>query len=466
MFAPLPVAMEKLEFALQSLNAVAIQTPPPIMDLGRRLRAIYERQRPQGYQLLSKSDWRQLPYALWLKGAPALTDTDPSLVNRYWTEALPAACSHNPRRTRRWLTPLFFTYCETFAPADPGFQAFAQNFRQVLEAAIGPMAEKLRAMHAGMAFFDPEHAAQGLASLLFVKDSASIDTLMAEELLWPGFPDTPLGMAVLRAGLQLSPEQLRQPTTVFRLLSWIKRLPATVVKTEMRVLLANALLLTWWPLRKVDESVKNTLVEFFVREYGDPRLASPRHYQWEGVEPQALTVLTHWLTGNTLQGFVKILERTADETWRYRQKFWMAYYDQGHVEEAWLALGRDAQVAALGVSHLVQQSPGMRYGRLEGGAAANQSVLLLRIGDMVFTEWSHNGSLRAYKEGEWATPRFYQPRYDGNDLRELQSLDFHEGQHMRPELPHKYPEKGWWQRKARDMIHRHTGVYLPDREIM
>lgn len=80
----------------------------------------------------------------------------------------------------------------------------------------------------------------------------------------------------------------------------------------------------------------------------------------------------------------------------------MAYYDAGHIEEAWLALGWDARTVA---KKLQVDERGMGFGRLEGGAAPNQSVLLLKIGHLVFTEWSHNGSLRAYVDGERGTPR-------------------------------------------------------------
>ena len=77
MFAPLPTKMEKLEAVLLHIHAVTLQTPPPFVEIGKKLRTTYEHQRAQDYQLLSKSDWRQLPYALWVKGMPALYETDP-----------------------------------------------------------------------------------------------------------------------------------------------------------------------------------------------------------------------------------------------------------------------------------------------------------------------------------------------------------------------------------------------------
>ena len=463
MFSPLPVVMEALESALHKINAVTMQQPPLVLEIGQRLRLIYERQRPENYQSLSRSEWRQLPYALWLDGSPSLMSTDFVLVDRYWSEVLPAALSDGPRRARRWLMPLFFVYCTAFLPGDPEFKVFALKLRDVLYLATGPVAEKMRGMNDLLRFFEPDHVPDSLASLLFLESATPTQTLMADHLLWPGFFATRLGDAVFSAALNFSEEQLRQSATVMRLLEWLKNFPVSVVKSDFRVPFANALLRPWWPHRKVDIFIKKSLVDFFLREYGDPRGLRQRHYQWDGVDQYALTVIKHWLTGETLRGFFNILERTADETWNFRGKFWMAYYAQGRIEEAWLVLGRTAQEEARVV---FTQDSVMRYGRFERGAEPKQSVLLMRIGDLVFTEWSHNGSLRAYKAGDANAPVFYHHSYDGHELKAGLSLDFHNGLNMRPELSHRHSELGTWQRKARDMIHCHTGVYLSDSQIV
>ena len=125
MFSPVPVAMEAFEAVLQRINAVTMKMPPPMMEVGRRLRLIYERQRSENYQLLSRSEWRQLPYSIWLDGLPSLMRTDSVLVDRYWNEVLPAALNDGPRRARRWLMPLFFVYCEAFVLDDLEFKVFA-----------------------------------------------------------------------------------------------------------------------------------------------------------------------------------------------------------------------------------------------------------------------------------------------------------------------------------------------------
>lgn len=455
--------MEKLEAVLLQLDAVTVQAPPPFVEIGKKLRMAYERQRAQNYQLLSKSEWRQLPYALWVKGMPALYEIDPRLLTRYWSEVLPEALQSSPRRAKRWIMPLFFVYCNAFDLESIAFRGFAAKLRQILQTAQGSVAAKLREMDDRQDFFKPARAPASFASLFFTLHYIREDELMDDHLLWAGFEGTELGVAILRAGLQLPSDRLRAPATVQRVMHWVQKMPAPVVKTDLRIAFADGLLLPWRRDRKMQDGLKKMLLKFFLQQYGDPRFLHHAHYQWEGVNPDAVNVMHYLLTGDTLRGFMKILERTADDIWRYRQKFWMAYYDAGHIEEAWMVLGAHAQIAAKSTNAAaVPQS----FGRLEGGALPHQSVLLLRIGDLVFSEWSHSGSLRAYREGDPAAPDFYQSSYHGQKLREAQSLDFHGGMNKNPQLTHSHSESGTWQRKARDMIRQRTGIFLSDREIL
>lgn len=463
MFSPLPLVMSKLEDAVRLLDDIGLQPPPPdMMDMGSRLRRVYAQARATSYDELSSSELRKLPYAYWVDDEPTLAMTDPELVRLYWTIHLSDAVQSSPRRAKRWLSPLFFVYSEHFLHKDLMFTQFADGIVKALRSAQGAFADKLRELHRTHRLFSPEDAPSQLSHYFFLDQAKTIDQLLQDILFWPGFVSSGLGNSTFRWGLSLSGERLREAQTVLRLIDWSRRCPAPVVKTGLRVAFAEGLLRPWVGQRPSD-FLKNTLVDFFLKEYGDPRFEGPRHYQWDGVSQQAMGVLLNWLTGDTLRGFMKLLQRTADEIWHYRQKFWMAYYEKGYIDEAWMALGDNAFWEA---KRLSMDEKGMGSGRLEGGAASNQSVLLLKIGGMVFTEWSHNGSLRAYREGSGEAPPFYKKTYDGNDLRQATSMDFHDGMNMNPELRHMNSQGGTWQRKARDFIRRNTGVYLGDREIL
>lgn len=455
--------MVKLEAAVSQMDDVVVKPPPPMIEIGKRLRLAFERSRPTGYADLSRSELRKLPFAYWLSGEPCLINTDPDLVRLYWTVYLPEALQSNPRRVKRWLSPLFFTYCERFDSSSAEFRDFATNLLTSIQQGQGLFAEKLRYMHRTYDFFNISQVTSKLAESLFLGHQKTIDAQMVDVLLWPRFAESGLGHAVFKAGLFLPVHCYRETQTILRLMEWNKRLPSEVVKTDLRVPFADALL-GHWGREKPAQPIKNVLIEFFMRFYGDPRLAGHRQFQWQGVSPQATGAFLNWLTGDTLRGFMKVLEITADDIWEYRQKFWMAYYEKGYIDEAWLALGRDAlgEVRRL----TTHEKGGMGHGTLEGGAAKNQSVLLLKMGNLLFVEWSHNGSLRAYEYGLKHTPQLYQRSYSGEDLRVEPSMDFHDGWNMNPSLVHSHSDKGTWQRKARDFIRAQTGVTMSDREIL
>lgn len=455
--------MSKLEAAVQLMDDPGLQPPPPdMLDIGERLRKVYARARATTYADLTRSELRKLPYAYWSNSAPVLTQVEIDLVRQYWEIHLPEALKSNPRRAKRWLAPLFFIYCECFSQSNSEFLDFARRLVSAIQLAEGLFAQKLQTLQRDFRFFIPSEAPGKLAGHFFLGRAKTLDGLLQDLHLWPGFLASDFGSAVFRAGLVVSADNLRDAQTVHRLMDWSKRMPASLVKTPFRVLYANALL-SCWAGHKPADSLKNILIDYFLKQYGDPRFQSHLHYQWDGVSQQAKGVILNWLTGDTLRGFMKLLQRTADDIWQYRQKFWMAYYERGYIDEAWMALGDHAWWAA---QSLKTDQKGMGCARLDGGAASNQSVLLLKIGGLVFTEWSHNGSLRAYRDGGPQAPNLYQSSYHGSDLRAATSLDFHDGLNMNPELRHMNAEGGTWQRKARDFIRRQTNVHLSDSEIL
>ena len=303
-----------------------------------------------------------------------------------------------------------------------------------------------------------------LAHYFFLSEDKELEHSIAHLKIWPSFVESALGNAIFKAGLALPAEKLRVTPAVSRLLDWAEHQPAHVVRTELRVDFANHMLTPWKNHRPAD-FLKNKLMDFFTGSdgYGDPRLPSNLNYQWADVSNEAKGVMLHWLTGDTLRVFMKVLQKTADEIWQYREKFWMAYYERGCIDEAWVALGDDALKE---VKKLSIDQKHFGNGRLISGASKKHTVLILKMGDLIFTEWSHNGSLRAYRTDNPDAPRLYLKYYHGHELRRVTSLDFHDGSNMNPELRHMNSEMGTWQRTARSFISKHTGVYLVDRDIL
>ena len=448
--------------AVQNLRRVSIENPPDIASIAQRLRKQYRKSRTAGYRDLPLGLIRKLPYAYFVPGQDCLTEQEPELVRMYWQEFLPAAMDQ-PRRAKRWFTPLFFMYCQDFNPVAVEFRTYAQNVLNALGIGAGDASiERMRDLQKRLSFFQPNLVGPLLGSSLLNTGKRVLDGLEAN-LLWPESLNTRLVEHAFASALSLGPQAMMRPEAIDRVLDW-SRNAAQPRYPHLRISLANSMLLPWDRARAPD-SIKSKLVTYFVKHYHDPRLLGPANpgHQWQGVSQDAVATVRRWLAGDTLRGFLQILQRTADEIWQYREKFWMAYYDAGYVEEAWLVLGDQA---ALQARQIFGNQPSMTYGRFTGGATPQQSVLLLKIGGLVFSEWSHNGSLRAYRDNDPKAPRLYDQRYHGVDLRDPVSLDFHRGQNERPQLTHAASSYGTWQRKARDFINRETNQYLSDRAIV
>jgi hypothetical protein len=174
---------------------------------------------------------------------------------------------------------------------------------------------------------------------------------------------------------------------------------------------ARALLRAWLvgrgePASALQELVCRALLSWLK----DPRL---RPQRWVGVGERETALVRHWLARASLDLFFKLIDQHAlDAQWRYRHAFWLAYLEKGAISDAWLALGRDAGDSAAAIREL-----GGAYGRLRGrGVTANQSALLLRIGPLVISEFTHNGKLRIWPT-EWRNaPQLGRLEYIRDDL--------------------------------------------------
>jgi hypothetical protein len=463
MFQPLPESFPSIEAIATRLAAGSrIRAIPDTRSMARRLRDAYARARVDGYRSLRRNEYRKLPYAYFLNGEPSLVELHPALVQRYWEKAA-AQMVGRASSANRWLTPLLHVYCSQFDSQGGDFRALAEGIAAVLREARGPVSQTLQRLQSELYFLEPAAVARNIAA-----DAAgrggSADSWRQGRNLPEGFFVSKLGAAAFREMLRL-PIELRRDTEVVRvILSWASSQNPKPPAEPLRVPFADALLGPWVQ-RNPEENLRRELVHSFTRSdsYGDPRLRLRAAYQWSGVSEPALSVIKRWLAGDTLRAFVQILERTADEIWEYRQKFWMAYFERGYIDDAWLALGDKA----MREFRRDYRGGGRACGSLSG-AMHNQSVLLLKLGDLVFQEWSHDGSLRAYKEGSRECPTLYQTEYTASDLRGRRSLNLHprDSENMYPQLRHFRSAEGGWQRKARDFIRRETGVYLTDQEIL
>ncbi len=462
-YAKLPEGFPRLRQIAERVSDMTPIRKPDTTSLGLRLRRLFDQESQRGYEGIRPIHLRRLPYAYYLDGLVPLYSEHPELVRRYWLTELPIALGSSTRRARRWLTPLLLTYIDRFNPVGTDFADFSKSLRAAVNEAdaSGDMLGLVREAQNDYRFLEPAVVAESLAARIrdnFKQGRNPFPPL----LLKLNIVDTPLGVAVLRAFLDDRQNDFRDRSVIAGVLSWASQQSTPIGKSSNRARFAERLLLAWENSAPPDD-LRRTLTDFLVRHFTDPRIGGNRQVNWHGISPQAINVLMRWLAGDTLRAFMNILERTADEIWEYRRTFWMAYYEAGHVDEVWLALGKDARIHARNVESLAKSRS---YGSLAGGGVQREhSVLLIKIGGLVFSEWSHNGSLRAHQEDDTAAPKLYRSEYDGDDLRSAGSMDFHDRRLQLPQLAHHGSDYGYWQRIARDFIKKHTGIYLKDSEI-
>ena len=183
--------------------------------------------------------------------------------------------------------------------------------------------------------------------------------------------------------------------------------------------------------------------EYFIQ---DPRLNS---VQWDEI-PESKEIMIRWKIQRTLENFFDLLDyiaqtdEDANRMWERRKKFIETYYQHGHISGAWFVLGRNAY--SMRDKFLKPEEKG--YGKIiSKNVESKHSVLLLKIGDFVISEWSHNGRVRGWQHGSPSCPSLYELEYFANDLRNSSSV-------------FDFIHSGNWESRLSQEIYNKTGINL------
>ena len=173
----------------------------------------------------------------------------------------------------------------------------------------------------------------------------------------------------------------------------------------------SALLLPFESRKPVAE-LEKCIREFTLRHVGDPRIGASR---WQGLEKER-QIMLRWLAKVTLDQFFRLLAETAqrDDHWEDRKQFWSYYLERGAVSDAWIILGPSAQWKVVSNANKLQGS----YGCLERAQDKSQSALLMKVGNVVVAEWTHNSTCAFWVNDNTAAPHLYLHKYTRDNLKD------------------------------------------------
>lgn len=196
--------------------------------------------------------------------------------------------------------------------------------------------------------------------------------------------------------------------------------------------------------------IKNRIENFLLERFGDPRA---NRLRWSKVGEDEVGVLSRWLTKESFELLMQVLSSTNNTgQWKDRAKFWGHYIDHEFVSEVWVVFGPDAYRQAIRLVKEGEIKSRSAFGVLEKeNIQPIHSAILMKIGDLIVSEWTHDGKIRIYSSSNPRKPKFYSTRYSPNSIRDDSSPDF-----VKVHL-------GAWEYDVETYIYRATNIPGPSR---
>lgn len=409
----------------------------------------------EGVSACAPKDMRDAPWLLWHQKEPL------ALVSGVLDAVLEQA-SREPRTLRM----LIFAWLQSFDRAGYRMRETGAAIAGLIAANNDLRFNSWRSAHQKAVLFDAERGPEVFARWL-VAGPEPVGAILAAS----GFDDPVRAVSGYMRAVQfelltLAPA-LIGGSSGFLMLERVKGFLIREAKlrfddAETWGAMARGLLGAWMEEGKRAEDVARREVQILLlRHLGDPRIRKDR---WQPAGTKATGLMKRWLARASLKAFFDLIsEHAPDRQWVFRSAFWSACLDKGAIDDAWLALGKQVHSSARSITEL-----GRAFARLEAaGASADHAVLLLRLGDTVFCEWSHVGKLRAWPV-EWPNaPRLGEMTYNRDELTN-KSLPFppnptygSRGSTSGSEgLRHFNGESNYWQGSAAALLRQRIGLQL------
>ena len=226
--------------------------------------------------------------------------------------------------------------------------------------------------------------------------------------------------------------------------------------TALRGAVGRALLLPWLDGGPAPAAAQREMVRgFLLEQLGDPRL---RAANWTPLGADAIALMRSWVSRASVAAFYQLIaDKELDPHWRYREAFWSACLRKDAIDDAWIVLGRTAGMP---------RDLGDAYASLVDGG--EQAALLLRVGSLVFCEWSHAGKLRAWAGDSKNAPKLQRRSYTrealgGKGLPFPPNAKY--GTHGASDglgLSLIHPDRNYWQGSAAELLATRAGIVLTE----
>lgn len=388
---------------------------------------------------ISAREWRLIPYCLW--------DENPSLIEHenLFTELSSYYAKNNKRSNTK---ALIWAYLTNYNPERKYFKDLGRLITSLIENQ--EWAEIWRQKHTSFNLFDSSKAHVNLAKAFTSTDYSISDFMESVHENWETGA-SPLFAEIFREACRQSlNSQQKREILLTRIMEWAVDDNHVLRYPFYKAELVNALLLPWLEQTPEDE-LKEVIKNFLLHYFDDPRL---KPAQWATVSQDAADVMFRWLAEANLRQFFAVVDEVANANhWGYRKAFWESYLKFNM--EAWVVFGPECER----VSHRLFGKD-LKYSRFKGsGNQSNHAVLIMKIGDLIITEWSHDGACRMYHANSPEAPKMYQPKYEPEELKNLKTG--HDGWFRHSTSP-KNPYL--WQPKFADYIRKKTGYVIDSRK--
>lgn len=449
---------EKALRVLEAQDAPPARPPGAVLDQLKR-QLITLAQEKHGYAMVPSREMRHVPWLLWASTEPIAKL--PGLLEELIGRAL---------RRRSVLSALIEAWVHGCSRDAPLIAEAAAGLRWLIKDSTHPAMKLWREADDRIQLFDPVIGPRELARLL-VDGDESVESILANF----GFDDPFRAVSGFLRVTQtevtaLIADRMTKavaPRAMDRMVAFfVAGGNLRFKEPEAASGIARAMIWPWIRGQAVpSEPIRERVQAFLLQFLGDPRL---RPQLWAFAGEETIAQMRRWLTKASLDVFFRLIrDHALDHQWRYREAFWSAYLKDGAIEDAWLAFAPSVHADARSIRELRGA-----FGRLDGyGGDRDHSVLLMRIGKLVFCEWSHNGALRAWPIDWKAAPKLAQVSYLRKELQ-TDCLPFPPyargkgGTSGARGLTHSNSDRAHWQQSVAELIARRTQVKLQQRDYM